>query len=89
MFLLKRLMPVLAACCLLASCASSTPLVSAPPKPLPVALLALCPPPPERTGADMDALAIDLKRGYDAYGVCAGLHAELVRWLEQADKDAR
>lgn len=37
----------------------------------------------------MDALAIDLKRGYDAYGVCAGLHAELVRWLEQADKDAR
>lgn len=30
----------------------------------------------------MDALVIELKRSYDAYGLCAGLHAELVRALE-------
>ena len=84
----KRLMYALSACWLLASCASSMPPVSVPPRPLPAALLALCPPPPQRSGPDMDALTVDLKRNYDAYGACAGLHADLVQWLER-DKGAQ
>ena len=44
--------------------------------------MALCPPPPAQQGNDMDALALTLKSTYDAYGACAGTHADLVHWLE-------
>ena len=83
MHLPRRPMLALSACWLLTSCASSTPPVSAPPRLLLAALLVLCPPPPPRLGPDMDALTVDLKRSYDAYGACAGLHAGLVQWLER------
>lgn len=78
----KRLICALLACWMLASCARLTPPGPQPLRPLPAALLALCPPPPHSGGADMDALVLTLKRSYDAYGACAGQHAELVRWLD-------
>lgn len=30
----------------------------------------------------MDAITLTLKSTYAAYGACAGMHAELVRWIE-------
>lgn len=52
-------------------------------------MLALCPPPPQMPGAEMDALVMTLKTTYDAYGHCAGLHADLVRWLEAPQAQAK
>lgn len=53
-----------------------------PPQPVPAAALALCPPPPQLQGAEMDAVAMTLKTTYDAYGDCAATHAALVDWVD-------
>ncbi|MGP1684390.1 MAG: hypothetical protein ACTS8S_18890 [Giesbergeria sp.] len=50
--------------------------------PPPAASMALCQAPPALVGNSMDAITLTLKSTYDAYGACAGTHAELVRWLE-------
>ncbi len=76
------LLPALTAATMLASCASSKPPASAPPVPPPAASMALCQAPPALVGNSMDAITLTLKSTYDAYGACAGTHAELVRWLE-------
>lgn len=44
--------------------------------------MALCQAPPALLGNSMDAITLALKGTYDAYGICALTHAELVRWLE-------
>ena len=85
MFCVKRLVIVTAAALALTSCASwrpHAPLLP-PPAPLPALLLAPCPAVPALEGDDMDAIALTLKRTWDAYGVCSGLHAGLVDWLER------
>lgn len=76
------LLPALIAATMLASCASSKPPVSVPPVPPPAASMALCQAPPALAGNSMDAITLTLKSTYDAYGACAGMHTELVRWLE-------
>lgn len=78
----RLLTAVLVVVLTLPSCSTLRAPVSAPPPPLPAAAMALCPPPPAQQGNDMDALALTLKSTYDAYGACAGTHADLVHWLE-------
>ncbi len=77
------LLSVLVVCSMTASCASSTPPASAPPKPLPAASAAQCPPPVDAADSSADAVAVALKDMYDLYGLCAGRHVELVNYIEE------
>ena len=82
---LKRLIAAMAVCLNLASCGSlvtpdSAPLT--PPPVYPAALVQLCAPPAEIPGANADDVARALYAMYVLYGVCAGMHAQLVHWLE-------
>ena len=81
----KRLSIVLAACLTLASCSSSPKPSNVPPQLPPVypaALMQLCPPPTAVQGASADEVARALFEMYGVYGQCAGMHAELLRWIE-------
>ena len=74
----------LAACFLLASCASCRPAETALHKPRPAEFLVLCPePPPAPKSAEVDPVAEALKQMYDLYAICAGMTAERVKWDEQ------
>ena len=82
---LKRLMAAVVACLSLASCGNlatpnSAPLTLQPV--YPAALVQLCAPPAEIPGASADDVARALYAMYVLYGVCAGMHAQLVHWLE-------
>lgn len=81
----QRLTTALAACFLLASCATSPPPASVLPKPLPTELLILCPqpPPPPPQSGEVDPVAKALKEMYDLYAICAGRTAERIQWDEQ------
>lgn len=48
-------------------------------------MLQLCQQPPQLSGSSADDLARDLYALYSLYGLCAGMHAELVRYLESPD----
>ena len=86
MRLTKPLLAALAAALMLPACSIFKPPqavpLQLPPQPVPVAALALCPPPPALLSAEMDALALTLKNTYDAYAECAATHAALVDWLD-------
>ena len=83
---LSRLLVALAACSVLASCGSFKQPSSAPPPPpstvYPAAALQLCQAPPSPQGMHVDDTAKALLHLYGLYGLCAGIHAELVRWAE-------
>lgn len=50
----------------------------------PAALMSGCEPPPGIQGsAEVDAVILALKHTYDAYGLCAWRHRQLIDWLEQ------
>ena len=81
----KRLMAAVVVCLSLASCGSlekpsSAPLTLQPV--YPAALVQLCAQPAEIAGASADDVARALYSMYQLYGVCAGMHAQLVHWLE-------
>lgn len=83
MHLPLQLLSALAACCLLTSCAASSVPVSAPAPPLPAEYTLRCPQlPAAPLGLQMDALALELKAMYDAYGLCAGRMTDLLNWLD-------
>ena len=84
---LLRLLSVLAACLMTASCASSPMPLPALPRPLPAALLQPCPAPPAPASGKADEVATVLMQVYGLYGQCAGLHGELVRELERPGKE--
>ena len=69
----------LIACLMLASCAHSPPPVIERTKPLPAVLLTQCPALPVPSDNSCDAAALHIKELYDAYGVCAGRLAELIK----------
>ena len=74
----------MAACFLLASCASSPRPVTAPPRPLPAEYAVRCPAPapaPPQTG-EVDPVAAALKELYDLYGLCAGRLVDLLDWID-------
>jgi hypothetical protein len=77
----RALLAALAACSTLASCASSRPPALALPLPLPAELAQRCPPPAEPKGPRADDVVLALKQLYDQYALCAGRHADLLRWL--------
>lgn len=77
-----RLLPALVAALMMTSCASSLPPVTALQRPLPAAALQLCPAPPQAPGPEVDDVAAALMDLYGLYGLCAGLHADLVRAVE-------
>ncbi|MNT25577.1 hypothetical protein D3C72_1611000 [compost metagenome] len=83
---LSRPLAALAACLALASCGSFKQPSSAPPPPpstaYPAAALQLCQAPPSLRGAHVDDTASALLHMYGLYAICAGIHAELVRWAE-------
>lgn len=81
----RRLIAALAACFLLASCATSPPPVTAPPKPLPAEFGVRCPSPPPAPPmrGDVDPVAEALKGMYDLYALCAGRVVERLLWDEQ------
>ena len=86
---LKRLMAAVVVCLSLASCGnlakpSSAPLTLQPV--YPGALVQLCTPPAEIPGASADDLARALYALYALYGACAGMHAQLVQWLESGQE---
>ena len=82
----KRLLAALAACLVLASCGSSPQRSSAPPPPpakvYPAAALQLCPEPPPLQGEHADDVARALLHLYVLYAMCAGIHVDLVQWIE-------
>lgn len=81
-----RLLPVLAAALMMTACASSAPPVTGLQRPLPAAALQLCPPPDLAPGPEVDDVAATLMDLYGLYGLCAGLHADLVRAVEGAGR---
>ena len=80
----RLLIAALAACFLLASCATSPRPATELPKPLPAELLARCPPPPPAPpeSGEVDPVAQALKAMYDVYGLCAGRYLGLLNWLD-------
>lgn len=80
---LKLPLAVLVAVFLLTSCSSSRTPETALPRPLPAALEQPCPAPVETTDNSPDAIVLTLKRLYDQYGICAGLHWETLRHLQK------
>lgn len=82
----NRLLAALAACLVLASCGSFKQPSSAPPPPpakaYPAAALQLCQAPPGLQGASADDAARTLLHLYFLYAMCAGIHADLVHWIE-------
>ena len=82
---LRPLLPALAACFLLTSCANSPPRATAPPRPLPAEYSVRCPAPPPAPPAsgEVDAVAAALKELYDLYGLCAGRLVDLLDWMDQ------
>lgn len=82
----QRLVIVLAAALMMASCASSAPPVTGLQRPLPAAALQLCPAPPLFPGPEVDDVAATLMDMYGLYGQCAGMHADLVHAEEDASQ---
>lgn len=82
MCLPKRLIVVLIAGFLTASCSSSMQRVPVPPKPLPAALAQPCQIPVAVDDDHPDSSAIALKQLYDQYGHCAGLHWDTVQHIQ-------
>ena len=82
----KRLLAALAACLVLVSCGSSPKRSSAPPPPpakaYPAAALQLCPEPLPLQGVHADDVASALLNMYLLYAMCAGIHVDLVQWIE-------
>ena len=74
----------LAACFLLASCATSPKPATELQRPLPAEYLARCPPPPPAPpeSGEVDPVAQALKAMYDVYGLCAGRYLGLLNWLD-------
>ena len=82
----NRLLAALAACLVLASCGSFKQPSSGPPPPpakaYPAAALQLCQAPPPLQGSHADDSASALLNLYVLYALCAGIHADLVWWIE-------
>ena len=78
----QRLVIALAATLMMTSCASSPPPVTALQRPLLAAALQLCPPPDLPPDSEVDDVAATLMDLYGLYGLCAGMHADLVRAVE-------
>lgn len=78
----RLLLTVVVAALMTTACASSAPPVSGLQRPLPAALLQLCPDPGPAPGNDVDDVAGALMELYGLYGQCAGAHAQLVQRLE-------
>lgn len=76
------LLPALIVCLTMASCASSAPPVTAPPKPLPAEYRVRCQAPPALPGPKADDVIATLKELYDEYGVCAGRVADLLDYID-------
>ncbi len=72
----------LAACFLLASCASSPTPATAPPKPLPSEYAVRCPAPLPLPGEKADDVIAVLKDMYDLYGVCAGRFVDFLDYID-------
>ncbi len=79
----RLLAAVLIAALTQTACASSRPLVTAQPRPLPAEYSVPCPPPPEPASNSADDVALTLKAMYDAYGICAGRVIDLVDWTNR------
>lgn len=78
-----RLIAVLSVSFLMASCASSPPPVTEPPRPLPAEYATRCAsPPPAPQGPGMNDVAQALNDMYHAYGLCAGRLVDLLDWLD-------
>jgi hypothetical protein len=80
---LKPPLTVLPVALLLASCSSSTMPVDVPPRPLPAALAQPCPLPVTMADNSADAALLTLKRLYDQYALCAGLHWDALQHYRQ------
>lgn len=78
------LIAALAACFLLASCATSPKPATELPKQQPAEYTARCPPPPPAPplSGEVDPVATALKAMYDLYGICAGRYLGLLNWLD-------
>lgn len=76
----------LAACFLAASCASSRPPATPPPKPLPAEYAVRCPAPAAPASAKADDVAVALKELFDLYGICAGRLVDLLDWLDEGQQ---
>jgi hypothetical protein len=72
----------LAACFLMASCASSPRPASAPPKPLPSEYAVRCPAPLALPVNQGDDVMLALKEMYDLYGICAGRFVDFLDWID-------
>lgn len=74
----------LAACFLLASCATSLKPATELQKPLPAEYQARCPAPPPAPpeSGEVDPVANALKAMYDLYGLCAGRTIWLLNWID-------
>lgn len=72
----------LTACFLLASCAASTPPVTAQPRPPPAEYAVRCPPPPPTPNDKADDVAAALMDMYALYGLCAGRLVDLLDWMD-------
>lgn len=83
---MKRLLCVLIAALMTASCANSPKPVTAPPEPLPAALMVPCPTPVTPVDNSDSAAVIALKELYDQYGTCGGRLFELIRRI-QGERD--
>ena len=79
----KRLTAALAACFLLASCATSPTPATGLQKQPPAEYAVRCPPPPPTPrGLQVDPVALELKSMYDLYGLCAGRMTDLLNWID-------
>ena len=74
----------LAACFLLASCATSLKPATELQKPPPAEYQARCPAPPPAPpeSGEVDPVANALKAMYDLYGLCAGRTIWLLNWID-------
>ena len=80
----RLLIAALAACFLLASCATSLKPATELQKPLPAEYQARCPAPPPAPpeSGEVDPVANALKAMYDLYGLCAGRTIWLLNWID-------
>lgn len=75
----KTPIAVAIAAILLTACGNSPKPALEQSKPLPAALTVPCQSLPPLPQNNSDAMVVALKQMYDLYGVCAGLHIELIK----------
>nr|DAN19455.1 MAG TPA: TRAF PROTEIN, TRAO PROTEIN, TRAN ADHESION, BACTERIAL SECRETION.5A [Caudoviricetes sp.] len=71
---------------LLTACTNSPKPAPVQPKPLPPALAVPCQSLPPLPQNHSDAVLVALKQMYDLYGICAGLHVDLINYVQKGEE---